>query len=47
LRAALGVPEEVLMAPDLPAVRLWVGNAVRGLMAAAFVAGVDASGGDI
>jgi 4-amino-4-deoxychorismate lyase len=37
LRASLGVPEEVLMAEDLGRVRLWVGNAVRGLIAAAFV----------
>jgi 4-amino-4-deoxychorismate lyase len=25
------VPEEVLMVRDLPRVRLWVGNALRGL----------------
>jgi 4-amino-4-deoxychorismate lyase len=31
LRAALDVPEEVLMVRDLPRVRLWVGNALRGL----------------
>ncbi len=31
LRAALGVREEVLMARDLTDVRLWLGNAVRGL----------------
>jgi 4-amino-4-deoxychorismate lyase len=34
LRAELGVPEEVLAAADLPGVRLWVGNALRGLMRA-------------
>ena len=37
LRAAMAVPEEVLMAGDLGHVRLWVGNAVRGLIAAEFV----------
>ncbi len=31
LRAELGCPEEVLRAEDLPRVRLWVGNALRGL----------------
>lgn len=31
LRAELGCPEEVLRAEDLPHVRLWVGNALRGL----------------
>jgi 4-amino-4-deoxychorismate lyase len=40
LRAALACPEEVLTASDLPGVRLWVGNALRGLMAAEFVPGV-------
>lgn len=34
LRAALAVPEEILMAQDLPHVRLWVGNALRGLIPA-------------
>lgn len=34
LRAELSCPEEVLLADDLPRVRLWVGNAVRGLMPA-------------
>ena len=29
--------EEVLLAEDLPAVRLWVGNALRGLIPAVFV----------
>lgn len=38
LRAGLGVSEEVLMAEDLPKVRLWVGNALRGLMPARFFA---------
>nr|HRO15966.1 aminotransferase class IV [Paracoccus sp. (in: a-proteobacteria)] len=32
--------EEVLMAHDLPRVRLWVGNAVRGLDAAVWQGGV-------
>lgn len=31
LRAELACPEEVLRAEDLPRVRLWVGNALRGL----------------
>ena len=31
LRAALGCPEEVLLAEDLPRVKLFVGNALRGL----------------
>jgi 4-amino-4-deoxychorismate lyase len=31
LRTELGCPEEVLLAGDLPRVRLWVGNALRGL----------------
>ena len=34
LRAELGFVEEVLMARDLPRVRLWVGNALRGLIPA-------------
>ena len=34
LRAELAVPEEVLRAEDLPRVRLWVGNALRGLIPA-------------
>jgi 4-amino-4-deoxychorismate lyase len=34
LRAELDCPEEVLVAEDLPKVRLWVGNALRGLMSA-------------
>jgi 4-amino-4-deoxychorismate lyase len=34
LRAEIGCPEEVLMADDLPKVRLWVGNALRGLISA-------------
>ena len=34
LRAELAAPEEVLRAADLPRVRLWVGNALRGLMPA-------------
>ena len=34
LRADLACPEEVLAADDLPRVRLWVGNALRGLIPA-------------
>lgn len=34
LRESLGCPEEVLLAEDLPHVRLWVGNALRGLIPA-------------
>lgn len=37
LRASLGCPEEVLMVEDLGRVRLWVGNAVRGLIGAEYV----------
>ena len=37
LRTDLGCPEEVLSAADLPKVRLWVGNALRGLMPADFI----------
>jgi 4-amino-4-deoxychorismate lyase len=36
LRSELDCPEEVLMAEDLPKVRLWVGNALRGLIPAVF-----------
>lgn len=32
LRADMAVPEDVLLAADLPDVRLWVGNSLRGLM---------------
>lgn len=39
LRAELACPEEVLLATDLPQVRLWVGNALRGLIPAAFIFG--------
>lgn len=39
LRAAMACPEEVLMAADLPRVRLWVGNALRGLIPAVFILG--------
>ena len=38
LRAELACPEERLLAEDLGQVRLWVGNALRGLIAAEFVA---------
>ncbi|WP_226341076.1 aminotransferase class IV family protein [Gemmobacter serpentinus] len=34
LRAELAAPEEVLLIADLPKVRLWVGNALRGLIPA-------------
>lgn len=37
LRAELACPEQVLMAEDLPRVRLWVGNALRGLIPAEIV----------
>ena len=37
LRAELACPEEVLMAEDLCHVRLWVGNALRGLIPARWV----------
>ena len=36
LRASLAVPEEVLLATDLPHVTLWVGNSLRGLIPADF-----------
>jgi 4-amino-4-deoxychorismate lyase len=36
LRAEIRCSEEVLMAEDLPRVRLWVGNALRGLTPAIF-----------
>jgi 4-amino-4-deoxychorismate lyase len=36
LRAEMAVAEEVLPAADLPRVRLWVGNALRGLIPARF-----------
>ena len=37
LRRELGCPEDVLLAKDLPRVRLWVGNALRGLIPADFI----------
>ena len=37
LRRALSAPEETLVAPDLPQVRLWVGNALRGLIPARWI----------
>jgi 4-amino-4-deoxychorismate lyase len=37
LRAELACPEDVLRAEDLPNVRLWVGNALRGLIPAVFI----------
>ena len=36
LRAELALPEEVLLATDLPLVRLWVGNSLRGMIPASF-----------
>ncbi|MFE3836284.1 aminotransferase class IV [Pseudogemmobacter sonorensis] len=44
LRAELGCPEEVLLAEDLPKVRLWVGNALRGLIPARMAAEGDGPG---
>ncbi len=41
LRAELGCPEEVLGAADLPRVRLWVGNALRGLIPAEWAGEAD------
>lgn len=38
LRAELGCVEETLMAEELGDVQLWVGNALRGLIAAKFIA---------
>ncbi|MCC5959629.1 MAG: aminotransferase class IV family protein [Rhodobacteraceae bacterium] len=37
LRASLDCPEEPLLASDLPHVRLWVGNALRGLIPASYI----------
>ena len=37
LRAELAVAEEVLLPGDLPRVKLWIGNALRGLMPARWV----------
>jgi 4-amino-4-deoxychorismate lyase len=37
LRASLNAPEEVLLARDFPHVRLWLGNALRGLRPARFI----------
>lgn len=37
LRAEIGCAEEVLLTEDLPAVRIWVGNALRGLVPADFI----------
>jgi 4-amino-4-deoxychorismate lyase len=39
LRAELACAEEILRAEDLPQVRLWVGNALRGLIPAVFAPG--------
>ena len=39
LRAELACKEELLLAGDLPRVRLWVGNALRGLIPAIFILG--------
>ena len=36
LRAEMSCPEEVLLAEDLPHIRLWVGNALRGLIPGIF-----------
>ena len=37
LRAELALPEQVLLARDLPQVSLWVGNSLRGLIPARFI----------
>lgn len=37
LRASLNCPEEVLLVRDLPHVRLWLGNALRGVYPARFI----------
>jgi 4-amino-4-deoxychorismate lyase len=37
LRAEMAVLEEVLLARDLPQVRLWVGNSLRGLIPAIYI----------
>lgn len=37
LRAELACAEEILLARDLPQVRLWVGNSLRGLIPASFI----------
>jgi 4-amino-4-deoxychorismate lyase len=39
LRADLALPEEILRLEDLPAVQLWVGNSLRGLIPARFHTG--------
>ncbi|WP_416200317.1 aminotransferase class IV family protein [Tabrizicola sp.] len=39
LRAELGCPKEVLRAEDLSGAKLWVGNALRGLIPAVFIRG--------
>lgn len=39
LRAAVNAPDEILPAADLPRVRLWVGNSLRGLIPAVWVPG--------
>jgi 4-amino-4-deoxychorismate lyase len=45
LRAELACPEEVLHASDLAAVRLWVGNALRGLMPAVWAGSATSGSG--
>ena len=37
LRRAMQVPEETLMTADLPHIRLWVGNSLRGLIPCSFI----------
>jgi 4-amino-4-deoxychorismate lyase len=39
LRAELALPEEVLLVEELPNVQLWIGNSLRGLIAARFHTG--------
>jgi 4-amino-4-deoxychorismate lyase len=36
LRAELGLPEEILLAAEVPNARLWVGNSLRGLIPCSF-----------
>ncbi len=39
LRAAMNAPEETLVAADLPRVKLWLGNSLRGLIPAVWAKG--------
>ena len=42
LRAEMNCPEDILMAEELGSVALWVGNALRGLIAATYIADTPA-----